>query len=334
MDNAQREQQPRKPIAVLTADVHYNINTIEVANAAMKQVIQLANLLEVPLIVAGDLHDTKAFLRGECVAAMIETFKLCRILPIVTCGNHCRISEKSEAHSLEFLRPYATIIDKPTRNLIPYWTFIPYQHDPAAMRAYLKTLPPGTNIIMHQGVQGSLAGAYFMDHSAITKEDIAPFNVISGHYHSRNDLYIGNPYTLSFGEANDPEKGFKILYDDNSLDFVSTNLRKHLVFEMDSRLTCDTSTYVPGDIVWIKVLGTNEELATITKEKITQATGIASFKLDLLPSQSTVLPIADSIKDLTQPETIDSIITKLHLSSSSTYRLKNLWKKLVDNETT
>ncbi len=323
----------RTSIAVLISDVHYSLSTLEVADKATRMAVEAANDLGVPLIVAGDLHDTKANLRGECVKAMIDTFKLCKITPFVLIGNHDKINEKSEENALSFLTPYVNLIAKPVRNLIPYWTFIPYQHDVAAMRAYLQHLQKGANIIMHQGVQGSIAGTYFIDPTAITREDIAGFNVISGHYHSRNDLYVGNPYTLSFGEANDPEKGFKILYDDNSLDFVPTNLRKHLVFEMDSSLTCDTSAYVPGDIVWIKVLGTNEELATITKEKIIQATGIASFKLDMLPSQATVLPTAGSIKDLTQPETIDSIITKLRLSAGSTYRLKNLWKKLVDNAT-
>ena len=62
------------PVAILISDVHYNINTLKLADAAMQMAIDEANKLSVPLIVAGDLHDTKANLRGECVNAMLSTF--------------------------------------------------------------------------------------------------------------------------------------------------------------------------------------------------------------------------------------------------------------------
>lgn len=63
-----------KPEAVLISDIHYNIQTLPLADAAVNMAITKANQLGVPLIVCGDLHDTKANLRGECVNAMLETF--------------------------------------------------------------------------------------------------------------------------------------------------------------------------------------------------------------------------------------------------------------------
>ena len=77
-----------KPIAVLISDVHYNLTTLPLADAAMRQAIAEANSLGVPLIVAGDLHDTKANLRGECVNAMIEAFAMLDHGCYILRGNH------------------------------------------------------------------------------------------------------------------------------------------------------------------------------------------------------------------------------------------------------
>ena len=76
------------PRAVLISDVHYNLQTLPLADAAMRQAIQKANELQVPLIVAGDLHDTKANLRGECINAMLETFNTCEQDIYFLIGNH------------------------------------------------------------------------------------------------------------------------------------------------------------------------------------------------------------------------------------------------------
>ena len=67
----------KHPIAVLISDVHYNLQNLKVADAAMNLAIDKALDLGIDLIVAGDLHDTKANLRGECVSVMRKTFKRC-----------------------------------------------------------------------------------------------------------------------------------------------------------------------------------------------------------------------------------------------------------------
>ena len=50
------------PIAVVMADLHFNINNIDVASTALSVAIDKANDLGVTLIIAGDLHDTKAII--------------------------------------------------------------------------------------------------------------------------------------------------------------------------------------------------------------------------------------------------------------------------------
>ena len=67
-------KKPRSPIAVLISDIHYNINTLPVADAALRQAIAKANELDVVLIVTGDLHDTKANLARVPQPPDLEAF--------------------------------------------------------------------------------------------------------------------------------------------------------------------------------------------------------------------------------------------------------------------
>jgi DNA repair exonuclease SbcCD nuclease subunit len=343
-----------KPTAVLISDIHYNIYTLSLADAALRQAITKANELGVHLIVAGDMHDSKANLRGECVKAMIETIQLCNITPIIIRGNHDQINEKSEEHSLEFLRPYAYIVDKPNiyrgGKTQTYEYCIPYQSDLTAMQDILSNIPKGSRIIMHQGLQNSLSGEYIQDKTAIPNEWAQDYRVISGHYHTRQDIktgrpksgavglysYIGNPYTLNFAEANDPEKGFQILMDDGTLEFVPTNLRKHLVIEenliTNSISWSSTPAYYTGDrkdIIWAKIIGTKEHLSAFNKDEWCRDRGIVrDIKLTLMPASQEA---SAANTNLSQQELLDSMIDSLTSTSNECKaRLKNTWKRLCE----
>lgn len=358
-----------KPVAVLISDVHYNINTLKLADAAMRMAINTANELQVPLIVAGDLHDTKANLRGECINAMIETFKTHDVKnsgygeintpPFILVGNHDKINEKSEEHSLNFLSPYASIIDSHqfTNEIACNGNslqFIPYQHSTIEFNKCLKKIDKNSVIIVHQGLKDSNSGDYIQDKSAISKEDVADFRVISGHYHQRQDIkcgrprqgavglwsYIGNPYTLNFGEANDPPKGFQILMNDGTLKFTPTNLRKHVVIELDladlptalNKIAYPDNYFKHNakkeDLVWVKLHGPKERLAVWSKEQIGECLGLKDFKLDLIPLQNSTNVLKSST--LSQSDLLDSLIDSLtNTSDKCKIRLKQTWKDLI-----
>lgn len=326
-----------KPLAVLISDVHYSLNTLALADAAMRQAISAANELKVALVVAGDLHDTKANLRGECVNAMIETFKQCDAPAAILVGNHDRLNEKAPAHSLNFLAPYAMIIDEP-KYLHPIGQLIPYQHDPSDFYAAL----PKSNqtiIISHQGVEGSKSGDYIQDKSAALADKLIGLRVISGHYHTKQTIdlpgggkwdYIGNPYTLNYAEANDPPKGYQILYSDGSLEFKPTNLRKHIVIDTDvDDLVAIPYSHELGDLLWFKCKGTKEELKTVTKQFISDNYDIKEgFRLDLIPTD-TITQAPDTRLNLSQGPLLDSLIDSLSATSDERKnRLKDLWKAL------
>ncbi len=343
----------RKPIAVMVADVHYNPTTLPLADAAMRQAIRKANELGVPFIVAGDLHDTKALLRGECVNAMIETFKTCETKAYVIVGNHCRLNEKGEAHSLNFLAPYAVIVAKPRYVQEVEAVLLPYYSDANELRTTIFDLHPGCHrLIMHQGLNGVMSH-YIQDKSAIDPDDVKDFRVISGHYHKAQDIktgrprkggvglfsYIGNPYYLNFGEANDGPKGFQVLYDDGLMEQVPTNLRRHWVLERTTEeirnmMSREDVWYGCGptsvDLLWLKVKGPQSELKKLNKKEIGQKLlRHSNFKLDLIPTESEQLEEGHKADTLKDTDVLDALISATSEPESQKKYLKALWREIL-----
>lgn len=333
-----------KPKAVLITDVHYSLATLELANRSMLKAIDTANEMEVPLVVCGDLHDSKANMRAECVNVMLETFKRSKTQCYVLIGNHCKTHEKAETHALNFLAPYAQIVDQPVFVEELNAMLIPYQTDPDRFKRYL---PDSGLVIAHQGVTGSDSGEYIQDRSAVNPEDMADLMVISGHYHRRQTIplengswtYLGNPYTLGYGEADHPPKGYHILYDDNSLEFVGLDLRKHVILKWgwNNGANADNSGIFwttpfapkPEDLVWVKVEGTKEQLAKVTKEWLrTQGTLPEIFRLDFIPADIQT-HASDARLNLSGGALIDSLVDSLSATSDvRKERIKSLWKAL------
>lgn len=332
-----------KPVAVVIADVHYNINTLDLADAAVRTAMRKAEDLKVPLVIAGDLHDTKAILRGECVNRMIDTFKSANCEIILMVGNHCMLNEKSKEHSLEFLRPYARVVDRVRKGLLGDIVFIPYISDAAELKSILDSLPRGSTILAHTGVQTAYMGHYAQDKSSLPPEAFDGFRVISGHYHRRQDIkcgktglfsYIGNPYSLNFGEAQDGPKGYQILMSDGSLEFVELPLRRHRVFSLQlsgKELVSHVDHHVfanPGDLVWLKVSGVRSELRTINKVKLgMKLFGHSNYKLDLIPTDQEKLTVP--VQDLTNGQIFDLIIDGTGEDEAYRQQLKSLWREIL-----
>ena len=338
------------PVAVLISDIHYNLQTLPVADAALRQAVDKANELDVPLIIAGDLHDTKANLRAECVNAMRKTLEhlIDREGSALMVGNHDKINEKSKDNALSFVDEFIPVysgrepIEVDDKDLY----IIPYQHDLDAFKAYLDTVPKGSTIIMHQGVHAALSGEYIRDHTAVPKEWLKDYRVISGHYHTRQTIrtnpepqrgyvglldYIGNPYTLNYAEVNDPPKGFQILNNDGSLTFVPTNLRQHIIFDIPiDRLEAYAPAINPSpdDLVWVKIKGPSDRLAKLTKSDVAAALNLKSnFKFDMIPEGIVTQAL---VKEVPPNELLDQLIDSIeNADDTRKERLKTLWKSLL-----
>ncbi len=339
------KNQTNKPKAVLISDLHFTVNTLELASKALILAINKALELKVPLIIAGDTLDSKAIMRAECVNRLLGIFEYAPYNPTyILVGNHDLLNEKGSAHSLEFLKPHITVVEAPLMLESINTTLLPYYNDQEALKRQLALIPSKSTIICHQGLQTAYMGHYSQDKTSLPPEAFADFRTISGHYHRAQDIkcgrahknavglfsYIGTAYTTSFAEANDGPKGFKILYDNGLLELVPTNLRKHCVFELDYKdLSTATFNVNPGDLIWLKLKGDKSDLDAIDKQVLGQQLfDTSDYKLDLIPNVATEIG-AEEVKITSEIDLFDSLIDNVSDTPERKAYLKTLWRELL-----
>lgn len=334
--------------AVLISDIHFTVATLELATQALVQAMTAAYNLDVPLIICGDTLDGKAIIRGEVANRLIALLKEGPLRPvrvIVLVGNHDLLSEKAYEHALEFLKPYCEVIDQFTYDGQLKLYLMPYCHNPEKLLGRLNTIPEGATIIMHQGVQTAHMGHYAQDKTSLPKEAFANFRVISGHYHQTQDIvcgklkgtvglfsYVGNPYTLTFGEANDGPKGFACLLPDGNLLHHVLELRKHVIIERDFIDWDDELTNVyPGDLVWLKIKGTQSQLSKLKKQAVgLKLFGHNNFKLDKILTDQSDETLTVEQRSMKDEDVLDVLINKTAESPTQKTYLKKLWREVIN----
>ena len=333
----------KHPIFVAISDVHFTLNTLTEATEAFKSAIDKAAELNVPLVDCGDLTNDKAVLRAEIVNQLLELGEYAHSKKVdVFClvGNHSLLNEKVPGvHALNFLDGVFTVIDRPIVGKFKnrYIQFIPYQSDSEVIKDLLPGVSKDMFIIMHQGVKGAFMGDYIQDKSSIDPAEFAGFTVFSGHYHRHQQVgpvtYIGNPYSLTFGEANDGPKGYLVVYNDGSFEQVVMPLRKHVIQEIDCTKTDffeahKHPAYIKNDIIWLKVKGPRSYLDSLHKKQIGKfLLGHENFKLDKIPSDSIEFkPVSEK---MTEKEILDQLIDNLAENTTKKEQLKKLWKEVM-----
>lgn len=325
----------KRPLFVIISDLHFTISTLDIATEALTLAQNKAHSLRVDLIIAGDLLDTKAIIRAECMNRLLS------ILPngpqtFVIPGNHDLLNESSKVNSLSFLNGVDNVILFEESALITQnGTLVgltPYGHK--------NLLDEETSIyVMHTGLNGAHMGHYVQDKSSVNPSDFEGLTVFSGHYHKHQTIkcgktgsftYCGSPYTQSFGEANDGPKGFLVVYDDGSFDHIPTNLRKHVIIELTTE-NLISAVYVsqakPGDLIWFKVRGPRSGLTTEIRDELTKIYG-PNFKLDLIPVDEKRIDI--NIHKMSPSCIFDVAVDGTSYSKSHKITLKQLARDLVE----
>lgn len=319
-----------KPAFVAISDIHFNIQNLELSSAALEAALAKAASLEIPLIIAGDLNDTKAIIRAEVANRLLQILENTNVDVSILVGNHDLVNEKGQEHGLNYLGSYAHLISVPTY-INPKLYLIPYQNDLSKIEGMLSGIPEGATLVMHQGVKGAFMGDYVQDKTSIDVELLKDFNVISGHYHRHQTIgtltYIGSPFTMSFGEANDGDKGFLVVNQDGTFTREILNLRKHKIIEIDGELNDSYfSGLNPADLIWVKLRGNAEFLDTIKKVDVAKFVGNMNFKLDKIYGEKVKLE-QDSTR--TDEQVLDALIDASKESTGQKDYLKKLWRELV-----
>lgn len=336
-----------KPKAIIISDIHFTLQTLDLATKSLETAFKAAIDLDIPLIIAGDTLDNKAIIRAEISNRLLTIFDQNQHDVYMLVGNHDRINEKDYPHSLKFLENSGVyIIDDYCHITFLDMYFISYQPSQQTFLNHLQKIPKGSTIICHQGVQTAYMGHYIQDKTSLPKETFSDYRVISGHYHKRQDIkcgrprrnavglfsYIGNPYTLNIGEANDGLKGYSILLENGLLQFVPLYLRKHIVIERSYKhLDQPIKQYEENDILLLKVKGPYSELQKLNKEEIGQKLiGNSNFRLEFVDTQEKMVKDSEQkcIKH-TNEELLERFIEQTNETDEFKLYLKSLWKELV-----
>lgn len=328
----------RKPLAVLISDIHFNINNLELSSEALKHAMRKAHGLDLPLIIAGDLLDTKAIIRGEVANKLLAILLNYPVKPKyvkILAGNHDLINEKSSENSLHFLNLYRDniyVVDTPQYDFESKLTLIPYMSNSEDLIKAKSYIDPKSIVIMHQGFLGASMGDYIQDKSSVSPDLFKDHIVFSGHYHRHQTIgtitYIGSPFTHTWGEANDGPKGYLVIYDDGTYEREILPLRKHVKLSLGVNDLVNSINVNSDDLLWVKINGTRSELATIDKSKLgNMLIGHSNFKLDLIPLDGIKEKI--DTEKLNESELLDKIIDNLNDSNSHKEYLKKLWRELL-----
>lgn len=326
-----------KPIAVAISDIHFTVSTLNTASRALRRAVREAETRLVPLVIAGDLHDSKAIIRAEVANELLTIFANARCRVYILVANHDLVNERGTEHGLNYLRSSnVDVIQSPvTVSLsgVPV-RLIPYQASQEAMETALDTTHL---VIMHQGVKGAWTGDYVHDRTAVDDHLFFNHTVFSGHYHRHqtigNVTYIGSPYTITFGEASDPDKGFLVINSDGTFERVLTGLRKHVVLEPrilpEGQLIWDKKVDLqPDDLVWVKITGPRSLLDKLDKKTFGEHwLDRVDYKLDKIYVDTALETCR--IEHMSEMEVFDMVVDKLEDTYAHKAALKEKARELL-----
>jgi len=234
----------KRPIALLFTDPHLKPSNIREVDLLFLEAEKKTKELGIPrIIVLGDIFES----RNAQPLAVLNTFgailEKLTIEVIIIPGNHDKVDYKSENSYLDeykfhpnvkIFRKYTSLHVENMKGLT--FHFIPYFDEATTYSTYLKECLDNIKdlnkhyseerhiLFTHIAVNGVRNNDYNLVENELTTKLFSPFEtVFVGHYHNKSDvgnnvLYIGSPYPTNFGEDNN--KGFTILYDDGTIDFI------------------------------------------------------------------------------------------------------------------
>jgi len=183
-------------------------------------------------ILLGDILDNKEIVRSSCLNTIYRRLKQSKLQYILMVGNHDYHNLECKDHSLVPLKELdnVIIVDKPQE--IDGIYFVPYIANPLEFKKVMNRT--ASNIaFVHQGFTGFDYGNGHIAEGEAELDWIKDFElVISGHFHkyqaTKNLIYLGTPFSHSFGESNQDKFMGHFIRSTCSLELIETPFPKHL----------------------------------------------------------------------------------------------------------
>jgi len=181
------------------------------------------------LTIFGDLHNNH-----DTVSVRVQDFwrrwlRKIRCKKVLIVGNHDQAhTDRTHPHALSAYAdmPDVTVVDKPTRGVLPHVDAMPYFYDPAEFVKAAVELR-GKNrgnpaLCCHQTFTGARYENGFYAKDAVSPAEVPYNQVFSGHIHTRHSFaqvaYIGAPRWRTLSDANVDRFVYVLNHDYTAID--------------------------------------------------------------------------------------------------------------------
>ena len=251
-----------KPILLMSNDWHMKKDNISELHALIREKCALAVEHEISLLVlGGDLFDSRVSQRQTVLNGMLKAFDIIEeygLHALVIPGNHDKTKYTSEDSFLDSYKthPAITLVrgydvfehEGTLVHMLPYFEYGCELHDQYLRLAKENVDPTKHNVLIgHMSVEGSVNNDGSTVSGGLNRGELKMFDlVLLGHYHDlhsigKNIVHCPSIRQNNFGE--DQNKGFTMLFDDLTYEFVNPDFTKYNVFYFD----LDTDNV--GDII-------------------------------------------------------------------------------------
>lgn len=197
----------------------------------------------------GDMLDTKELVRSSCLNTLYRKLSESKLEHYILVGNHDWFNLECKDHSLVPLRELINVHIVQSPVVTELGLMVPYIHDHNEFKKVMKSHVGKTNVaFVHQGFSGFDYGNGFIAENESDISYIKGYDlVISGHFHKYqkggNLIYLGTPFSHSFGESNQTKYVGSLNLDTLKLTKYETPFPKHLTVEVD----CDKTANLVED---------------------------------------------------------------------------------------
>lgn len=256
------------PKITVLGDLHAKHDNLD----KLSELFGFTEQLGQPVIILGDLLDTKELIRGKCLNFYINTFSKSKLQYDIVVGNHDLFSLESEEHALQALSllPNVRVHDKPHYNSEFNIQFLPYCKKLLIVRDWLEQTPRSRIVCGHFDINSFDYGNGFKCDTGLDSDTFIQFPLIlSGHYHKHqirgNIFYLGTPFAQSFGETN--QSKYIMSLDTTTLEYelVETWFPKYMTVEVDCDSTLEHPTLDKINSNRVILRGTRENISKFNK---------------------------------------------------------------------
>ena len=320
----------------IVGDLHTTHDSLDKVEILFAKIEALGN----PVILLGDVFDTKEIIRGKCLNKIKELLDKSKLNWAILVGNHDKFAVESapEENALLCLETAysVNIVDElekiPLSEINPeddsYIALVPYIHSKEAFLEVINSIKnkKKTTLFIHNDVVGFDYGNGYIAESGVTQEDLKGFKrIIAGHFHKHqikgNLMFLGTPFSKNFGESDQVK--YIAEYDTltDKLDLIEMDFPKHQTHSLDLNITkmdipylCDVKNYHR-----FILKGTKEQIKLFNRKAFLLEVGLTEAKF----KEEVILEASNSIK-------IDEHISKEQMFIQWGRDIKKLPESCID----